>query len=75
MYSPISGKRVLFFAPVFFGYEQKIRNKFSELGADIDLFDERSVVKAYQRALLKIAPSIFNKITEKYYFEILDDIK
>lgn len=75
MHSPLYGKRILFFAPVFFGYDQKIRDKFYELGADIDLFDERSVIKAYQRALLKIAPSVFNKITEKYYFKILDDIK
>lgn len=71
----LTNKRILFFSPAFFGYEQKIKDKFQELGATVDMFNERSVIKTYQLALLKVVPSIFFRITERYYFNILEKIR
>lgn len=69
----LEGKRILFFAPAFFGYENKIAEKMEQLGAIVDLYDERSVTKAYEKALLKISPKIFTLKTKKYYEKIIDE--
>lgn len=71
----LKNKKILFFSPAFFGYEQKIKDKYTELGAEVDMYDERSVTQAYQRAMLKVFPTLFDKKTEQYYFNILDQIK
>lgn len=73
--SPITGKKILFFSPAFFGYEEKIKNKMIELGAEVDAFDVRSVTKAFERALLKVTPVLFNRKTESYYAHIYSKIK
>lgn len=75
MEQTLTDKRILFFSPAFFGYENKIKEKMEEMGAKVDLFDERSVSKNYEKALLKISPNIFNKKTEAYYFNILNLVK
>lgn len=71
----LKNKKILFFSPAFFGYELKIKNKMEELGAYVDMFDERSVSKSYQKAILKLNPNIFNRLTEEYYIKILNQIK
>jgi len=71
----ISNKKILFFSPSFFGYESKIKEKMESLGAIVDMFDERSITKSHQKALLKINPNIFRKKTNDYYSCLLDEIK
>lgn len=70
----IEGKKILFIAPDFFGYEQKIADKMIELGAKVDTFDERSVRSSYERALLKVNPRIFNNKTLNYYNQIIKKV-
>lgn len=67
----LRGKRILFLAPVFFGYELKIKLKMEEMGAIVDFYDVRSVTSAIARAFLKISPNIFMNKTNKYYEDIL----
>lgn len=69
----IYGKKILFFAPAFFGYENKIAKKMEDLGAIVDLYNVRSVTSAKDRALLKISPLIFAKRSQKYYEKIICD--
>lgn len=71
----LKGKNILLFAPAFFGYEHKIKEKMIEMGASVDFFDERSITKNWQKALLKVNPNIFKRRTEKYYFSILENKK
>lgn len=71
----LKGKRVLFFSPAFFGYENEIKSKLEELGAFVDMYDERSVKKNWQKALLKISPDIFKRMTENYYQNLLKKIR
>ena len=73
MQSPLKGKRVLFFAPAFFNYEKLIANKIKELGAEVDLYDERSINSAWERAVLKVIPFVFCKKTETYYKSIIKE--
>jgi hypothetical protein len=70
----LNGKKVLFIAPAFFGYEKKIADKMVELGAIVDFFDERSIKSSYERALLKINPRIFHKKTVGYYNQIIEKV-
>lgn len=67
----LEGKRVLFISPAFFGYEVKIAEKMTELGANVDYYNERSVTVAYERALLKINPNVFYNKTLRYYNQII----
>ncbi len=71
----IQGKRILFFAPAFFNYENMIADKMREMGADVDMFDVRSVTGAFNRALLKISPAFFRNKSQKYYDSILEENK
>lgn len=75
MSSWLRGKKILFFSPAFFGYENKIKDEMVLLGAEVDMFDERSINKSYEKALLKINPNIFNKRTNEYYLDILEQVK
>ena len=70
-----TGKKILFFSPAFFGYEQKIKKKMQDLGAEVDYYDERPFSSSWQKALIKIDPYIFKKKTEGYYKQILEQIK
>lgn len=73
--SDLKGLKILFFAPAFFGYEYKIAEKMRELGAEVDLYDERSVSSSIDRALLKVSPKIFSRKSKKYYNEIIQNNK
>ncbi len=75
MITDISGKKILFFSPAFFKYENMIADKMREMGAEVDMYDVRSVTKAFQRALLKIHPAIFKRTSLRYYENIIEQNK
>lgn len=75
MITEINGKRILFFSPAFFRYENMIADKMREMGAEVDMYDVRSVTSAMDRALLKISPSIFKRRSQKYYEDIIEKNK
>ena len=63
----LANKRVLLFSPCFFGYEEKIKSAMENAGAVVHFYDERSIKSPLSRALIKIAPFLFNKKTNRYY--------
>lgn len=69
----ISNKKILFFAPAFFNYENVIADKMREMGALVDMYDVRAVKSAWNRALLKISPKIFYQKSQKYYENIIEE--
>ena len=71
----INRKKILFFAPAFFRYEYMILEKMKEMGAEVDMYDVRSVNSAIDRALLKVSPAFFKKRTQQYYENIIDKNK
>ncbi len=71
----LNHKKILFLAPKFFGYEQKIKSKMEAMGAIVDFYDARSVTKSIDRAILKISPVFFKKITKEYFNNILNKCK
>lgn len=68
---PLSGKRILFFAPKFFGYEVAIANKLQELGANVMQFDERPKNNFLTKALIRIDRNIIKRTITQYYKNIL----
>ncbi|WP_253293615.1 sugar transferase [Kineothrix sp. MSJ-39] len=73
--SDIVGKKILFFAPAFFDYENKISKKMKDMGAYVDMYDVRSVTSARDRALLKVFPKIFSPKSLEYYERIISENK
>lgn len=71
----ISGKRILFFAPKFFGYEKKIAKKLEEMGAIVDPFDERPGNSFVAKSILRLYSKGINNTTRLYYSRILSKIK
>lgn len=50
----LTGKKVLLFAPQFFGYETEIVNKIKEFGATIDLYDERANPTTFDKICIRL---------------------
>lgn len=71
----LQDKRILLFIPKFFDYGEAIKACYAKLGADVTLYDERAVVSALSRAILKIFPSLFKSKSDKYYKKIIDKHK
>ena len=75
MVDSIQGRKILFFSPAFFKYENMIADKMREMGAEVDMYDVRSVTSARDRALLKISPAFFKKRSLQYYEHIIEENK
>lgn len=70
----LNGTRILFFSPAFFGYEQKISEKMTSLGAEVYYYNERPIETSLQKAFLKVNPNIFSRLTEEYFLNILNEV-
>lgn len=68
----LSGKKILLFIPKFFTYGEAIRSCCAELGANVTLYDERAVVSALSRAIIKTFPFFFKHKANKYYEKIIN---
>ena len=73
----LTGKRVLLFAPKFFGYEKEIANKIKEFGATVDLYDERANPTTIDKILIRlhILFPVKSKIKKYYNSVIVSDKK
>lgn len=67
----LKGKKILFFAPMFFDYEKEIIKKLTEFGAIVDYYDERPENDFLTKASLRINKEIIKNRIEKYYQQIL----
>lgn len=69
------GKKILFFSASFFGYQKEIANKLIELGAEVDLYDERPKNTFLYKSLIRIDKRIVKLPIEKYYRDIIAKTK
>jgi hypothetical protein len=67
----LKGKRILFFAPRYFGYDIEIQKKLVDLGAKVSLYDERPLNTFFGKATIRINNHFLANTTELYYEEIL----
>jgi hypothetical protein len=68
-------KRILFFAPKFFGYEHEIADGMRKLGAEVDLYDERPGNGFFTKALIRIHRSLLAVRIASYYNKIIETTK
>lgn len=65
--SSLQGKKVLFFAPKFFGYENEICKEIEAQGGIVKFYDERNNPSSIEKVLLRKAHFLMeNKITNYY---------
>jgi hypothetical protein len=75
MQTPIAGKRILFFAPKFFNYENEIADAMRRMGAQVDLFDERPGNGFFTKALIRINRKFLAVKIASYFRKILRKTK
>ena len=68
----LNGKKVLMFGPKFFGYREAIAEKIRELGAEVDLYDERPNNGAVCKVMLRYNVPLYRPITRKYYNGVIE---
>lgn len=68
-------RKILLFSPQFFDYGNAISDKLRQLGAQIDIFDERPGNDFFTKGLIRINKHLLARKTEAYYFNVLEEIK
>jgi len=72
----LKGKKILFIAPRFHNLEKKIHDEMTNLGADVDYYDERVNNGFFVKVFLRMGLTIFTSIIVKsYYRRILDNTR
>lgn len=69
--TPLQGKKILFFAPPFFGYDIAIKNKLEEFGAEVDLYDERPSATTFWKAVIRMNARLAQKRIDRYFDHII----
>src|SRR5690625_2009602 len=69
------GKKILFISPRFFNYEVAIVEKLTELGAEVDFFDERPSNSISSKGIIRVNPKLYKSQINKYYQSIQNKIK
>ncbi len=67
----LSGKRILFIAPMFFGYEKLIKDELERKGALVDYFNDRPDNSFLTKSLVRIDRRLLAKKTNRYYENII----
>ncbi|MBW8361879.1 MAG: hypothetical protein K0M56_06795 [Kaistella sp.] len=70
----LNGKKILFLAPHFFGYEKAIANRLRELGAEVDFFNERPSDSVWAKGMVRVKSRFYQNTVQKYYGKILRQI-
>lgn len=71
----LENKRVLFFAPKFFGYENLIKQEIEHQGAIVHMYDERPNPTSVEKVLIRKARFLVKAKIKRYYAEINDSEK
>lgn len=68
----LTGKRVLFIAPMFFGYEKLIKGELEAKGALVDYFNDRPDNSFLTKALIRIDRRLLAGKTNRYYEQVIE---
>lgn len=71
----LEGKKVLFVAPRFFGYEQDIRDELIRRGAQVDFLLDRPFDTPLLKAVTRLRRNLVIGHADRYYREQLDALK
>lgn len=68
-------KNVLLISIKFFNYESLIKNELENMGATVDLFDERPSNSFFSKAIIRIKKEMYSVKIKQYFNEIIEKIK
>lgn len=71
----LAKKKILLFYPDFFGYDQAIKTGMEKLGAEVALYNSKSVRSAFGKAIFKICPRITLRFSHPYFQKIYEEQK
>lgn len=71
----LKGKKILFLSVSFFKYENAIAKRLTELGADVDFYDERPSNSNLSKGIIRIYKNLYHVKINNYYNRILDEIQ
>ena len=71
----IEGKKILMFAPQFFGYRETIAEQLKEMGCQVDLYDERPNNSAFCKIMLRYNVKLYHPTVMKYYLSVIEENK
>lgn len=71
----LHGKKILFLSVSFFNYEKAITKRLSELGADVDFYDERPSNSNFSKGIIRFNKRFYHLKIKEYYNRILDEIR
>lgn len=72
MSESLKGKRVLFIAPMFFGYEKLIRAELERQGAQVDFHPDRPGVDFLTKALIRVDRRLLARRIAHHYQSIVE---
>ena len=75
MRNNLESKKILFFPTYTYGYENHIKGAMEELGAVVDVFDERPDESFLTRALIRINRDLMAQKINRYHDSILEKTK
>lgn len=75
MHIMLKGKRVLLISVKFFNYECLIKEQLEQMGAVVDLFDERPSNSFFSKAIIRIKKELYRVKVNAYFNEIIAQIK
>src|SRR5437879_12342118 len=67
-----TGKRILFIAPKFFGYEKEIKSRLESLGAHVDFYDDRPSNSAFSKIAIRLMPMLQRRRIRDYFSAIVE---
>ncbi len=70
----LHGKKILFLSVSFFNYEKAITKRLSELGAEVDFYDERPSNSNLSKGIIRFNKRFYHLKIKEYYNRILDEI-
>ncbi|WP_374461886.1 hypothetical protein [Chryseobacterium taeanense] len=71
----LNGKKILFLSVSFFNYEKAIAKRLSDLGAEVDFYDERPSNSNFSKGIVRLNKKFYHLKINAYYNRILNEIK
>ncbi len=70
----LAGNKILFLSPNFFGYEKAIQKRLTELGGNVDFYNERPSDSVLSKGIIRVKSSLFQRQINQYYRGISKEI-
>lgn len=71
----LKDQNILFISANFFGYEKEISQRFQQLGAAVDFYNERPSDSLWSKGIIRVNKKLFKNKINYYYQKILAETK